>query len=221
MEAELRRKLLAAYDPLPVSQRWFVRVRLALSDLQFVESFLPSEGLVVELGCGHGLFSILAALRSPTRQVIGVDLSPTKVEMATKTHHPSNVQFFLADAVGYEPPQPADAVAIVDVLYLLKPSAQRQVLENAYRCLRPGGLLVWKAQERRPRWKFWCTYLQEWLMTSSGLTLRPGPGLYFLAREEALAILEQAGFSAKVIEMRSWRPYSDILYLAHKPALPH
>jgi SAM-dependent methyltransferase len=221
MEAQLKRKLLAAYAPLPAGQRWFVKVRLALSDLPFVESFLPQEGLVVELGCGHGLFSILAALRAPQRQVIGIDLSANKVEIARSTHHPANVVFEHGDALTYRPPSPADAVAIVDVLYLLEPHRQRQVLENAYMCLRPGGVLVWKAQETRPRWKYWWTYVQEWLMTSSGLTLRPDRGLHFLPREEALDILKAVGFRARAVDMRSWRPYSDILYLAYKPGSSH
>ncbi len=213
----MKRQLMAAYAHLPAGERWFVKLRLLLSDLQFVESFLPKSGLIVELGCGHGLFSILAALRSSQRQVIGIDLSPRKIAAARKTRHPPNVTFELGDAVSYRPPQPADAVAIVDVLYLMEVQLQRRVLENAYECLKPGGVLVCKAQETRPRWKYWWTFLQEWFMTSLGLTLRPGRGLHFLPRDRALSMLREIGFSARALEMPSLRPYSDVLYVAHRP----
>ncbi len=218
MEAKIREQLLKAYSPLPLSHRLFVRARLLLSDLEFVERYLPKSGLIIELGCGHGLFSILAALRHPERQVIGIDLSSTKIYLARQTAHPANVQFEIADAMTYTPPRPADAVAIVDVMYLLDPEAQRRVLAHAFTCLGPGGTLVWKAQETRPRWKYWCTYLQERIMTSTGVTLNPGKGLHFLPRHRATALLEACGFAAvSAIDMPSWRPYSDVLYLAHRP----
>ncbi|MHB1325921.1 MAG: hypothetical protein ACYDGS_09615 [Thermoleophilia bacterium] len=41
---------------------------------------------------------------------------------------------------------------------------------GCWRKLKPGGLLVWKAQEWRPRWKYAWTYLEELITTSAGIT---------------------------------------------------
>ena len=73
-------------------------------------------------------------------------------------------------------------------------------------------MLVWKAQQTRPRWKYAMTYAQEWLAMRSGLTL--GSSLTFLPREDALGILADAGYrSAEVVEM-PFRLYSDVIYVA-------
>ena len=78
--------------------------------------------------------------------------------------------------------------------------------------VRPGGALVWKTQEDRPRWKFWITRGQEWLATRAGLTA--GASLTFLSRERALALLEAAGF--RDVEARGFpgRIYTDVLFVA-------
>jgi hypothetical protein len=55
---------------------------------------------------------------------------------------------------------------------------------------------------------------QEWLMTHLGPT--QGHGLYFLDTDESLAALRDAGFIAVALPLRSWRPYTDVLFIAHK-----
>jgi hypothetical protein len=42
-------------------------------------------------------------------------------------------------------------------------------------------------------------------------------GLYFLDTDESLAALRKAGFHASVVPLRSWRPYTDVLFVAVRP----
>ncbi len=53
-------------------------------------------------------------------------------------------------------------------------------------------------------------------MTHLGPTA--GHGLFFLDTDESLAALEAAGFRALALPLRSWRPYTDVLFLAWKRA---
>jgi len=49
-----------------------------------IEAEVPRRGRVLDLGCGHGLFSLLLAATSPERQVTGVDVDGDKLGLARR-----------------------------------------------------------------------------------------------------------------------------------------
>ncbi|MGN6361549.1 MAG: class I SAM-dependent methyltransferase [Thermomicrobiales bacterium] len=213
---DLLRRTLALYATSPRAERTFVHIRAALSDLTRLERHAPRAGAILDLGCGHGLVANLLALGSPARDVIGIDLDAQKIAAAHRTvGQRTNIHFAVADATTYHG-GPYAAITTADVFYLLPPAAQRRLLTACYAMLAPGGLFLWKSQVRRPRWKYAVTWGQEWLMTHLGPTT--GYGLYFLDTAESLAALEAAGFRALALPLRSWRPYTDMLFLAWKSA---
>lgn len=205
---------LALYDHSPQADRLFVRARAFLSDLVVLERHAPRAGKILDLGCGHGLVSNLLALGSPEREVTGIDIAQEKVEAAQRTVGArTNVKFLVADATTFGG-GPYAAITVADVFYLIPPDGQRALLASCARMLAPDGVLIWKSQVREPRWKYAITRGQEWLMTNLGPT--QGHGLYFLDTDESLAALHDAGLRAVALPMRSWRPYTDTLFLAHK-----
>lgn len=205
--------VLRLYAGASRSMRIFLRGRVLLSDLEFIERQVPEAGTMVDLGCGHGLFANLMALRSPKRKVIGIDLVPEKIEAARKTiGHRDNLDFVCADFFEADIPD-CDVITIVDVLYLLPAEEQLCILKECRRKLVDDGLLVWKAQERRPRWKFAMAWFQEMITTSIGVTRGRRGRLTFLSREDAIGVMNAAGFHVNIIEMRSRRPYSDVLFI--------
>jgi 2-polyprenyl-6-hydroxyphenyl methylase/3-demethylubiquinone-9 3-methyltransferase len=146
--------------------------------------------------------------------VTGIDIDADKVAAAQRTVRArSNIRFLVADATTYEG-GPYDAITVADVFYLIPPDGQRALLAACARMLAPGGMLIWKSQVRHPRWKYAITRGQEWLMTTLGPT--EGHGLYFLDTAESLAALRAAGFLPVTLTPRSWRPYTDVLFLAQK-----
>jgi 2-polyprenyl-6-hydroxyphenyl methylase/3-demethylubiquinone-9 3-methyltransferase len=210
----LLQRTLALYDDSPSPERLFVRARAFLSDLAVLERHAPLTGKVLDLGCGHGLVSNLLALGNPGREVTGIDIAEEKIEAARRTVGVrGNVQFFVADATTFDG-GPYVAITVADVFYLIPPEEQRALLASCARMLAPDGVLIWKSQVRTPRWKYAITRGQEWLMTTLGPT--QGHGLYFLDTDESLGALHDAGLRAVALPMRSWRPYTDMLFLAHK-----
>lgn len=209
----LLRATLALYDDSPPVDRLFVRARAVLSDLPLLERHAPHEGACLDLGCGHGLVANLLALGSPTRTVTGIDIAGEKIAAAQRTiGSRTNVHFVVADATTFTG-GPYVAITVADVFYLIPPDLQRQLLVACRRMLAPGGVLLWKSQVRHPRWKYAITRGQEWLMTTLGPT--QGHGLYFLDTDESLAALHDAGFRAIARPLRSWRPYTDMLFIAY------
>jgi 2-polyprenyl-3-methyl-5-hydroxy-6-metoxy-1,4-benzoquinol methylase len=208
-------RALARYRRAPIGARLFVRGRAFLSDLAVVERYVPKQGFVVDLGCGHGLFACVMRESSPTRRVLGIDLDPRKIDVARGAIQDTQwLRFEVGDIVADVPPK-CDGVTIVDVLYLLPFEQQERVLRNAGTALGEGGSLVVKAQERRRDPRYALTYAQEMVTVSLGFTRGGHERFYFPSREEAVAMFERAGFLVDVVEM-PYRPYTDVLYLARK-----
>jgi 2-polyprenyl-6-hydroxyphenyl methylase/3-demethylubiquinone-9 3-methyltransferase len=210
----LMRETLALYDDSPTIDRLFVRARAFLSDLATLERHAPRAGAILDLGCGHGLVANLLALGSPNRDVTGIDIDAEKIASARRTVGARrNLRFLVADATTYNG-GPYAAITVADVFYLIPPQLQRDLLAACARMLAPDGVLIWKSQVRHPRWKYAITRGQEWLMTTLGPT--QGHGLYFLDTDESLDALRAAGLRAIALTLRSWRPYTDVLFLAYK-----
>ena len=207
------------YRGAPLVARTFVHGRAFLSDLAFVERYVPRHGFIVDLGCGHGLFSNVLVEASASRRVLGIDLDERKIAVArTTVQGRESLRFERGDIVHESPPK-CDAITIVDVLYLLPAADQEEVLHKAASALSENAPLVVKAQERSASPRYALTYAQELVTTAVGFTRGGRGGLSFPTRDEATAMFERAGFLVDVIEMPG-RPYSDVLYLARKAPAP-
>lgn len=207
------------YRKAPVAARAFVHGRAFLSDLAFVERYVPRQGFVVELGCGHGLFSCVLREASDARRVLGLDIDERKIAVARgAAGGTEGLRFEVADVV-HEPIPRCDAIAVADVLYLMPFEVQEQVLRNAASALAEGAPLVVKAQERRADPRFALTYLQEAVSVSLGFTRGGGTRFFFPSRQESEAMFARAGFRLEVVEMPR-RPYTDVLYLARRGPTP-
>jgi 2-polyprenyl-3-methyl-5-hydroxy-6-metoxy-1,4-benzoquinol methylase len=207
------------YRAAPMIARMLVHGRAFLSDLAFIDRYVPRHGFIVDLGCGHGLFANLLAEAAPNRRVLGIDIDARKVEVArTTVQGRESVRFEVGDIVHEAPPK-CDGVTIIDVLYLLPPSDQEAVLRKAAAALVENAPLVVKAQERAASPRYALTYAQELVTTALGVTRGHRGRFHFLARREAVAMFERAGFLVDVIEMPG-RPYTDVVYLARKAPAP-
>jgi 2-polyprenyl-3-methyl-5-hydroxy-6-metoxy-1,4-benzoquinol methylase len=206
------------YRAAPFGARLFVHGRAFLSDLAFVERFVPKKGFIVDLGCGHGLFACLLREASESRRVLGVDLDDRKIEVARGAIRDTRWLRFERGDIIADPVPHCDAVTIVDVLYLLPFEDQERVLKNAAAALGEGGPLIVKAQERRTDPRYAITYAQELITVGLGFTRGGHERFYFPSRDEALAMFERAGFVVEVEEMPR-RPYTDVVYLARKAPL--
>lgn len=215
LEGSALPRALARYRRAPLGDRLFVRGRVYMADLPAVERHVPRAGQVVELGCGRGLFSNLLADASSARDVLGIDSDDRRLAVARLTERPG-LRFELGDARTAEIP-PCDAVVLVDVLYLMNPDDQTQVLTRSAAALRTGGRLVVHAQERRSDPRFWLGYAQETVATGLSLTRGRSGGLHYCSRAEMRARLESVGLEVEVFPLRG-RLYTDAVYVGVKAA---
>lgn len=103
----------------------------------------PGE-VVLDLGCGAGMDSLLAARRvGPTGRVIGVDMTAAMVEKARASARAAgvaNAEFHHAEADRLPPEDSSVDVVITNGVFNLCLDKPR-VLAEVFRVLRPGGRL--------------------------------------------------------------------------------
>ncbi len=174
------------------------------------------EGNILDLVCGNGLFTNYKAVRAPSRNIVGVDPSVSKVEVAKRTEsRVSNVHYILGDINDALKQARFDAITIVDVLYLLPLAAQKEILRACHQLLKDSGILILKTQDTKPLWRFAWTYIQEKVMVSTKLTLGDRR-LYFLPADKTRQILEEAGFSATYHRLPNRIFYPHIAFVCRK-----
>jgi cyclopropane fatty-acyl-phospholipid synthase-like methyltransferase len=161
--------------------------------MRAVAESLPLEGRLLEVGCGHGLFSNLAALSRPGLSVLGIDPAAEKVSWAqASVRGRRNIRFEHGTLDGVRE-EGFDAIAVLDVLYLVSRERWAGFLDGCRGRLAPGGQLLLKEVDVRPRWKFLRCVLQEALSVRLlGVTL--GRDFAFAGRREMVEVLRQAGF---------------------------
>ena len=215
-------ELLGAYSALTVRDRLHLSVRFWVCPLARIAEHVPASGVIVDVGWGHGLFAQLLA-RSAARQVLGFDLDAHKIELAQQLtapgRGPKNLQFHVADIAHAEVP-PAQAVTILDVLYLVPYAAQEALLADCVRKLAPGGVLVLKEIAERPRWKYWANWLEESLMVRIFKLTAGAGGFYFRRRAQWQELLQRLGLTVETIELDRGYYHAHILFVARKPGPP-
>ncbi|MEJ2745022.1 MAG: class I SAM-dependent methyltransferase [bacterium] len=187
---------LACYRDLPITVRFHNFARHKTCPFDRIEPWVPREGTIYDLGCGHGLFTLCMAISSPVRKITGVDISEEKIRIAREaSRRLSNVSFHSADILAGDI-EPCDAITILDVLYLMPLEYIGKIVSKCYRALKPGGALIINTTDRRPRWKFLLAYCQE-IAAVKLLRITVGHKLSFHSKDELCDLLDKAGFAVQ------------------------
>jgi 2-polyprenyl-3-methyl-5-hydroxy-6-metoxy-1,4-benzoquinol methylase len=186
------RRAREAYRHLSRGDRFHVAVRWRSCPFPEIEAQVPRAGRVLDLGCGHGVFSLFLAARSPARKVTGTDLDAAKLVSARQAARQTDLPVTFVESDGdHLPAGPWDAITVVDVLYLLGAPAALDLVGRAAAELAPGGLLVVKETDVRPRWKFELARLQE-LVSTRVTRITQGRGVDFVPPDAiAEAMIDQ------------------------------
>lgn len=211
------RAALALYRTAPPAVRAHVAVRWWSAPFRAVAAALPSTGRIVEIGCGHGLFSAYAALGAPGRVLTGVDIDQDKIRHAQAAGRLTDRLTFAHAPSGAVPEGPWDAAVFVDVLYLLPAAAQRSLLEETVGRLAPGGTLVVKEMGTEPTWKVRWNTFQETLSVKV-LRITEGSSFDFVPPATTAGWLEDLGLVVEHRRLDRHRVHAHHLIVARRGA---
>jgi arsenite methyltransferase len=103
---------------------------------------IPNGATVLDLGCGAGTDTLIAAQRvGPSGQVLGLDFSPTMLARARQAAHEAGLaNVYLCQAAAEALPLPDRCVDLVMVngIFNLNPARER-IFDELARVVKPGG----------------------------------------------------------------------------------
>ncbi len=135
--------------PLSPSVMRFYRTRI-LIDLPTLLEFLPSEGRLLDVGCGTGLLDYSIARRRPHLKILGIDIDERAVELANRYNRLENLEF--ASAPLQQVRGSFNCVSFVDVMHHATKDDARGLLETAEALVASGGEIVVKDIARKGGW---------------------------------------------------------------------
>lgn len=207
----------AFYQHAPFPVRLHTAIRWRLFPFGQLVRFVPETGLLVDLGCGHGLWAVTMASLQPAARVLGIDPDASKIwaaQAAATRNGFVNLHFeqALAEEASFSD---CALVSLVDVLYLIPFPAQERILAHAVRQMQPGGRLLVKEMGVRPRWKSAWNLFQETLSVRLlGITF--GEQFYFRPEGDWVALLNGLGLRVEVIRLDRGVPYPHVLIVGEK-----
>ena len=135
---------LACYRDESAFIRLFTRARSLLAPLERIAAEVPPQGRILDLGCGHGLFTNLLAIGSADRDLLGVDPSPAKLAVARRSSAGLRNVRYVQGRVDDVTEAGFDTITILDVLYLLPDEQKLRILRQCRQLIAPNGLLLLK-----------------------------------------------------------------------------
>ena len=201
--SEAAKRALGLWKKSARSARLHTTIRWWTAPFEALEAEVPRSGNILEVGCGHGVFATFLALSSASRSVVGVDIDTEKIELAQVSLQglrpgEATVSFehresgeFLTIGSGW------NAIVFADVLYLLAPEDRSRLLAQCVAALAPGGVLIVKEVDTKPRFKARIAQFQEFLATKV-VRITDGDALDFPSAADLETLLARNGLATRV-----------------------
>ena len=213
MRADIIRRIIRAYDdPIVRAYCWVRFWILRQRFLDEIGQYLPDEGLVLDVGCGFGLFSLYYAQLQPAARFRGLDLDARRVAIAGAAARRlglRNVAYEVGDARTYRADAEYAGAYMLDIVHHVQPETVEPLLFELHKALRPGAVLVVKDVDTQPAYKRWFTHALDLLMSPAGV-------IHYWPAAELQALLERIGFQVSRHLMVDFLPYPHVLFVCRK-----
>lgn len=232
MNPELKPLFEAATRPYAGAGRhalYFARGKLRYDPVFFAllrRGLISDQGRLLDLGCGRGvLLTLLEAAKqqfsaaqwpqgwpAPPSQLAlhGIELRGDRV-LAARLVLGQAATVELHDIARAEFPA-CTTVILLDVLFYLPESTQRQVLKRVAAALQPGGVLLLREADAGAGRAFRMTRWAE--RVACAVRGQPRQKLYYRSAGQWKALLEELGFAVSAEPMSEGTPFANVLFVA-------
>jgi 1-acyl-sn-glycerol-3-phosphate acyltransferase len=213
--AYFRRKVIRNYIFKGPVLEWYTRIKLSLEgNYAHINSLIPREATITDIGCGYGYLSYLLGFVSPQRKILGIDYDADKIELANHCISKSeDINFIAADATEFTFHN-ADVFILSDVLHYLPDDKQTILLERCMEKLNPNGKIIIRDADRDLKKRHRGTKYTEFFSTRSGFNKADQNRLYFFSAQKIMDIANKYGFKTEIAE--SSRLTSNVLFVLKK-----
>jgi 1-acyl-sn-glycerol-3-phosphate acyltransferase len=137
------RKLRDAFMYKGPVLEWYLRIKLKIENAYCsFDSLVPSNGKIVDAGCGYGFLSYVLAIKSAGRQITGIDYDEDKITVAANCYIKTDRLIFKhADITKYDF-ENADCFIFSDVLHYINPENIANIAQKLSKKLNSGGKII-------------------------------------------------------------------------------
>ncbi len=193
-DATLQEPARRLYAKAPFLMRHLQALRRLVAPFDELIDAVPVGARVLDVGCGGGLFLALLALKHRITSGTGFDASAPAIHAASamKATHPSgNLLDFKRLEVGAPWPEgPFDVVSLIDVMHHMPEKQRPGVVHHVAKCLKPGGILLYKDMASRPLFYKAINTLHDLILARQWITHVPFAEMCAWA-EDAELLLEE------------------------------
>ncbi len=204
---------------LPVVERTYAIIRfmiLRVKLLATMDLLLPSDGPILDVGCGFGLWSAYFSQMQPGRRIIGIDPNAHRIDMAKKVAERLGVktEFYAEDVRQTAARGPFRAVYLLDVLHHIPSADQVDVVRQLTDMLEEGGTLVIKDITTKPWFGLKFTEILDRAMVGMKEELT------YRHHNEWSDLLRDLGYQVRVVRVPDVLPYPHVIIAATKGSKP-
>lgn len=209
-EVSSTRALSSIRAALPSREQAAAALRLLTlrqSLLSAIDLLLPTQGVILEIGCGAGLVTAYLAQTAPARTLIGIDPHPTQIQRAERLARDLGLtqnRYVLGDVRSAELPTEVAAIYAIDALRHVPAEAHEEVLTRLAARLQRGGSLVIKELTTASLLGTRVAELVDWTVHKTltgflGESARPSRDMppQYRHHEDWLAMLRRLGLRAR------------------------
>jgi len=198
-----RRVLILNYVLKGPILEWYLRVKMKLSsNYEIFNKLIPSNGKVLDIGCGYGFISYMLNLTGDNRFITGIDYDPEKIEVAKNGFLKNDKIEFICSDINTFPIGCHDAFIFSDVLHYLSEKDQEALLKRCIDNLNPGGIILIRDADNNKTEKHRGTRVTEFLSTRILGFNKTGKSkeLFFTSLEQITRIVKEQQMDIEVIE---------------------
>ncbi len=174
---------------------------------------------VLDLGCGHGLFSMFLASQFKDLQVIGLDHDGARVQAAKKAAAQfQNLNLVQGDLTSSPLDHGIfDAIFVIDVMHYFSYEAQKLIVERLDGVLdKASGVLLIRELAQEKNFSYFINLVYEKSATFFGFTKSANKDeIYLRSKEGWKGFLQELGFEVQTVPCGSFI-FNDYLFIAKK-----
>ncbi len=195
----------------------FETIRNIIFPFSKLEDLIPKEGTILDVGCGHGVFSKLLASNSNNRRILGIDPSAAKIKSAGQDLSKYKNLKFQVSTIENLSPSKFNTIITVDVLYLLPLAKKIEFIKKVKQMLKKDGLFILKEVDQTNTTINKLIEFEEFLMVKIfKKTYSEYSSLNFISIKSYIDLLKKEGFKIdKVKKIRGLLPYPHTAIKAH------